>query len=72
MGLLQEVQSNYQCVNCGHIHHVQADNVIDLGDDLYYATYCPECRDVVKHLWVGDNEVDKYMYMDIDLDQRYY
>lgn len=62
----------YQCSECGHIHRARVDKVIDLDNDLHYATYCTKCKEVTKQLWVGEDETDKYLYMDIILDQRYY
>jgi ribosomal protein L44E len=62
----------YQCAECGNIHRAQVDKTIDLDDDLHYATYCPKCKKVTKQLWVGEDKSDKYIYMDIVLDERYY
>lgn len=65
-------EANYQCTVCGEIHSTRMDKVIDLGDDIYYATVCPHCRGVMTHLWVGDNDEDKYLWADVTLDKRYY
>ena len=72
MGTLICNEAFYQCTECGHIHRAQVDKVIDLENDLHYATYCPRCKKVKKHLWAGEDESDKYLYMDINLDERYY
>ena len=65
-------EANYQCIECGNIHHACTDKVIDLCDNVYYATVCPHCRDVTKHLWVGEDDADKYLWVDTVLDERYY
>ena len=63
---------NYQCINCGEIHSVNINKVFDLDDDVYYATYCPTCREVVKHLDVGADKSEVYYWADPVLDERYY
>ena len=72
MNTLGHETRDYQCINCGKIHSVNTNKVFDLDDDIYYATYCPCCREVVKHLDVGADESDKYLYYDPVLDSRYY
>ena len=62
----------YQCVTCGGIHCSDADKIIDLDDYIYYETYCPTCRGVTKHLWVGQDESEINYYYDVTLDKRYY
>ena len=62
----------YQCAECGEIHAVRIDKAVDLCDCTYYAVYCPVCRDVVKHLCVGQNESDIYLLYDNNLDKRLY
>ena len=72
MNTREHKEANYQCIECGNIHLACTDKVIDLCDNIYYATVCPHCRDVTKHLWVGENDDDKYLWMDTVLDSRYY
>lgn len=62
----------YQCNQCGEIHRSYIKKVKNLGNDIYYETYCPKCREVVKHLWVGQDESDIYMLADPIMDKRYY
>lgn len=62
----------YQCLECGRVHRANTEKVIDLGDDTYYETLCPNCRGVTKHLWVGADEDDIYMYYDVTLDETYF
>ena len=62
----------YQCSGCGYIHRAQVDKVIDLKNDLYYATYCPKCKEITKQLWVGEDESEVYALYDNTLDIRYY
>ena len=70
-GVLCELY-NYQCSQCGDIHLEDSNKVIDLNDDIYYKLVCPVCREVRKHLFVGQTIEDKYLLADPILDQRYY
>lgn len=72
MERLNSNEALYQCSECGHIHRAHIGKVIDLDNDLYYATYCQKCKKIEKHLWVGEDESEKYIYMDMILDERYY
>ena len=72
MERLSSNEALYQCSECGHIHRARVDKVIDLDDNLYYATYCQKCKTIEKHLWVGEDESEKYIYMDIILDEKFY
>lgn len=72
MDTLENKELYYQCIKCGNIHRVKIDKVYDLGDDIYYATICPKCKEMRKHLFVGESEDEKYLYYDITLDSRYY
>ena len=72
MDTLGHETRNYQCIKCGDIHNADINKVFDLGDDIYYATYCPACRGVVKHLDVGEDESEIYELYDNTLDSRYY
>ena len=72
MNTLGHETRDYQCINCGEIHSVNKNKVFDLGDDVYYATYCPVCRGVEKHLDLGDDKSERYHWADPVLDKRYY
>lgn len=72
MDTLGHETRNYQCIKCGEIHNVNTNKVFDLGDDIYYATYCPHCKEVVKHLDVGEDVSEVYYWADPVLDERYY
>ena len=72
MDTLGQATRDYQCINCGEIHSVQQNRVFDLGDDVYYATYCSRCKEVVKHLDVGADKTEHYLWVDPILDKRYY
>ena len=41
-------------------------------NDLYIDMMCPKCKVKEKHLWVGENPEDKYLYMDNMLDPRFF
>lgn len=62
----------YQCNRCGDIHRSYINKVKDLDNCIYYETFCPKCRGVEKHLWVGQNESEISYYYDVTLDERYY
>ena len=68
---MDTLERNYQCTKCGKVHRVNIKKIYDLDDGLYYATYCPACKEVVKHLDVGLDEEISYYY-DVTLDERYY
>lgn len=65
-------QYNYQCTQCGDIHLEYSDRIIDLKDDIYYKLVCPVCREMHKHLFVGETIEDRYLWADPVLDARYY
>lgn len=63
--------SYVQCTQCGHLHKVKKVSMSD--DDLYTEPiWCVKCRDGTKHLFIGENQEDVYLYGDINLDERYY
>lgn len=72
MDTLGHETRNYQCIKCGKIHSVNINKVFDLCDDIYYAVYCSTCGGVEKHLDVGEDKSDRYLYYDPVLDSRYY
>ena len=57
-----------QCANCGKIYHIEQEVSIDR---TYVPAYCPRCEHEVG-LNLGDNKDDLYLYMDVNVDQRYY
>ena len=71
MDTLGHETRDYQCIKCGKIHNVEICKVYNLDDDIYYATYCPACRGVEKHLDLGADK-DIYYWADPILDKRYY
>ena len=64
-------KSQYQCMNCGHLHWIEDPPNID-EDELYIHTKCTHCKQMVNHLWVGMEPGDEYIYYDVTLDNRYY
>ena len=62
-----------QCQQCGHLHKVKNKTASISDDDLYTEPiFCPKCRDDTKHLWCGKDEMDTYIYYNVNLDSRYY
>lgn len=72
MDTIRQETQDYQCIKCGGIHSVDINKVFDLGDDIYYAVYCPKCRGLRKHLDLGTDKSDKYLYYDPILDEKMY
>lgn len=72
MDTLRHKENYFQCTCCGNIHKEYSDEVIDLKNDIYYATVCSHCRGVTTHLWVGEVEEDIYELCDNTLDSRFY
>ena len=62
-----------QCAKCGDLHKVKSKDASISDDDLYTEPiFCTRCRDGTKHLLIGENEEDVYLYGDVMLDKRYY
>ena len=62
-----------QCVKCGHLHKVESKDASISDDDLHTEPiWCPKCRDGTKHLSIGEDEYDVYIYGDTMLDKRFY
>lgn len=57
-----------QCCQCGRVFHVNETYAID---KLYIKEQCPYCehREAIN---LDESKDDKYLYMDINRDQRYY
>ena len=49
-----------------------SDEVIDLENEIHYVTVCQKCRQMRKHLDVGESESEIGYYADWTLDKRYY
>ena len=61
-----------QCQECGKLYKVKTKDTSMSDDDLYIQLCCPKCRDGTRHLLIGENREDVYIYGDITLDERYY
>ncbi len=59
-----------QCQVCGNLHKVMIHNLSE--EDLYIEAHCRKCRDDTKHLWIGQNKEDVYLYGNTFLDERYF
>ena len=69
---MDTLERNYQCTKCGKIHRVKIDKTFDLDDGIYYLTYCRRCKEMVRHLDVGADDLELYELYDSVLDERYY
>ena len=69
---LRHLEQFYQCSECGSIHRSYIKKVEDLCYGIYYETYCPKCKSVEKHLWVGQDKDEIYEFYNPVLDSRYY
>lgn len=63
-----EKKTYVQCTRCGNIHHV---NEYIPFEKNYIYLYCQECDNDYKHINLGDDESDIYLYADINIDKRY-
>ena len=62
-----------QCQVCGKVHQVKSKDASISDDDLYTEPlWCPRCRGGTKHLLIGENKEDCYIYGDNSLDERYF
>lgn len=57
-----------QCQYCGHIYRIA--NKVSIEDSIIQSE-CPRCGDMVG-LNLGDQEEDIYLYINSNLDLRYY
>lgn len=62
-----------QCSKCGNFHKVKS-NVASISDDDLYTEpiWCNFCKDETKHLLIGEDEINLYVYGDPLLDKRYF
>lgn len=58
-----------QCNHCGCISKAE---IRCRDDDLYILNYCPQCKEVVKHLRCGERPEEIYRFYDVVMDPRYY
>ena len=58
-----------QCQCCGHI--VQVNKRISI-DEFYINGYCNNCEEEYSMLNLGDDLLDRYLYCNPNLDERYY
>lgn len=66
---LKRQQSTWvQCQNCGHIYQIA--NKISIETSMIQSV-CPRCGENIG-LNCGDKEEDIYIYMNANLDERYY
>lgn len=64
-------KAQFQCMHCGTLHWIEdPPNIND--NELYVTLKCGHCRQMAKHLWVGEQDEDKYIYYDVTKDSRYY
>ena len=59
----------FQCQLCGSIHK---EKIRFNKEQTYIKLPCPRCRGETKHLWVGKDKTDIYMYYNANLDSRYF
>lgn len=57
-----------QCQECGHIYWIDREVPVDI---LYIASYCPRC-DGTKGLNCGNDADEIYLYMNENMDPRFY
>lgn len=58
-----------QCTQCGKVYTLNKYIPFEID---YLKSFCPDCSKATKHLNLGQNEEDKYIYMDVNIDSRYY
>jgi hypothetical protein len=64
-----KVGAYFQCTKCGAIHYIEYPYK---AEELYSSLWCEECEKDSRHLWVGNDICDKYLYYDITMDERYF
>ena len=62
-----------QCTVCGSLNQIKSKDV-SISDDCLYTEplFCHRCRDECKHLMIGENKDDVYLFGDNMLDERFY
>ena len=68
MSAEKEKETWVQCTECGKVYSIYRSIPIER---MYVACFCPRCEHT-KGLNLGDSVEDKYLYMDINMDERYY
>ena len=68
MSTVTEKGSWIQCTECGKIYYIDREVPID---KMYITCVCPRC-DHTRGLNLGDDVTDKYLYADVNIDERYY
>ena len=62
-----------QCQVCGKLHQIKSKDASISDDDLYTEPlWCHRCRDECKHLLIGEQKEDYYIYGDSTLDERFF
>lgn len=64
---IERVETLTQCQACGKVHTAK----VIKNEEGIYKIWCSDCHDVVTHLDL-ENESDKYLYININLDAKYY
>ena len=65
--LIERVETLTQCQACGKLHTAK----VIKNEEGIYKIWCSDCQDVVTHLDL-ESEENKYLYININLDKRYY
>lgn len=69
MDTVKEQGTWIQCQQCGEIYFIQESVPID---KLYVASFCPRCDEYTKGLNCGDSIEDIYLFVNTNVDPRYY
>ena len=59
-----------QCQSCGNLHKVDITKY-NIEDDIYVKTKCTQCNTKSTHLLLGCED-DVYLYINLNVDPRYY
>ena len=62
-----------QCQQCGNLYRVKRKDA-SISDDALYTEpiWCSKCRDGTKHLIIGENKEDVYLFGNNLLDERFF
>lgn len=64
----KEKKTWIQCTDCGKMYYIKKNVPID---KLYVVSVCPRCN-CEKGLNCGNDEEDVYLYVNVNVDPRYY